>query len=441
MKKVVGVLFFSVLACFVFSQGVSQEADGQDEDESARIAEGAEAESEPQIDQNLLVSKINFIGLKKTQKSYIQSRVGKFVGGTLGETDMHALETAIQLEGLFDDIQISVEESGEGEAEINVSVKEKITFIPLPFAMYSSSGFMAGGVVMDTNAFGRKDMFMLGGVFSNDSKMAVASFAKNGAVWGFSIFGLFSKDTPELCGLDGGTVLEYNSLSGGASVGVSYKFSERQSVSMSLSFKTFSLKSENGYSYEVGSLTAGTAGFSYSASTSDWNGLFMSTNSFRISGEVGITSAKDKNLCFPHNYSVKLSAQKPVLSQRLRAYSSAAGYLAFNAHISDFQGQGAASVSILPQKFSAERLFGGNAGIEFAVIKGKYALVSLYSDYQVAWAEDFGADDFDFTFMHGPNGGVRVYLARIAVPALALGVSYNVTKSNWQFAASLGMSF
>lgn len=445
MKKSVGILFFALAAGFAFAQELSQESVGQPESESAQTAQADDSpqseNSEAQTDQSLVVTKINFIGLKKTQDSYIQSRVKKFTGKPLSETDMHGLETAVQLEGLFDDIQISAAESGAGEAEINISVKEKITFIPLPFAMYASSGFSAGGVVMDTNAFGRKDMFMFGGMFSGDSKMAMASFAKNGAVWGFSTFGSFSKNTPELRDLNDDTVFEYNSLSGGISLGISYKLNEVQSVSLGLGFKAVSASSEDDYPDLVESIASGSANISYNASISDWNGLFMSTKSLRVSAGIELTNSSEKKYRFAQDWSARLSVQQPILTQRLRFYMAASNFFGFDKHISSFQGQGSASVTILPQKFSAERLFGGNAGLEFAVIKGKYGLVSLYSDYQVAWAEDCGADDFDFTFMHGPNGGVRVYLAKIAFPALAMGVSYNVTKNYWQFAAAMGMSF
>ena len=50
-------------------------------------------------------------------------------------------------------------------------------------------------------------------------------------------------------------------------------------------------------------------------------------------------------------------------------------------------------------------------------------------------------DEGDYEFHHGPNGGAKIYLAKIAFPALAMGVSYNVRKNYWQFAAAMGMSF
>ena len=69
-------------------------------------------------------------------------------------------------------------------------------------------------------------------------------------------------------------------------------------------------------------------------------------------------------------------------------------------------------------------------------------MISLYSDYQVVYAQDFElTGDGDYEFCHGPNGGAKFYLAKIAVPALAMGVSYNVTKNYWQFAAAVGVSF
>ena len=135
------------------------------ENQSAEQIETAEAgdDSKTELNQNLIVSKINFIGLKRTKDSHVQSKVSKYKGKPLSEIDMHKFETDIQLIGLFDDIHYSTEQISDTEAQINVSVKEKITFIPMPFAMYSTStGFMAGGVVLDSNLFGKQYMFNVG---------------------------------------------------------------------------------------------------------------------------------------------------------------------------------------------------------------------------------------------------------------------------------------
>ena len=432
MKKICTILIFLVFSQALFSQ--TPEAQAEQEAESSS--------PEMQADQNLTVTNISFVGLKKTRNSYIQTTVKKFINEPLTDENLHDLETALQLEGLFDDIQISIAQTSDTEAEITVSVKEKITFIPLPFAMYSSSGFMAGGVVMDTNAFGQKHMFMLGGFFSNTSKTAMASIAKNSRAKGIpsvSIFLSGSKSSPEYENLDEDTILKYDALSFSASVSLSEKIGEHFAFTNGYGFKYLDASDDSKYEgRSPESLVAGSLSVGFGYSKSDWNGIFMSTNSASLSIEAGLTNLDDEDYRYPLGFSFAIGEQHPIFSERLRIYQRYSGFYGRKNHLSSFKGQSAGSVSILPGNFATERIIGGNAGLEVAIAKFNWGMVSLYSDYQIVYAQDF---DDDYHFMHGPNGGARFYLAKIAFPALAMGVSYNMPKNYWQFAAAMGVSF
>ncbi|MBP3772940.1 MAG: hypothetical protein J6I53_09680 [Treponema sp.] len=397
--------------------------------------------------QDLTITKINFDGLKKTRDSYIQSKVSKFIGLPLTDENMHDLETAVQLEGLFDDIHISTEQIGDTDAEINISVKEKITFIPLPFAMASSSGYMAGAVVMDTNAFGRKDNFMIGGFFSNSSMTGMASFskpAKPNGVPGFSVFVSGGKSHPELVDIEEETILKYKSLGFSASFSIFEKLGENFTISNGYSYRYLSTESVEEYpSFPEEKLHIGSVSLGLGYSRSDWNGVFMSTNSASISAEVGLTNSEDDEYRHPLGASFAIGEQHPVFTPRLRIYQKISGYYGKKNHISAYMSQSAASVNILPGSFVTERIIGGNAGLEIAVAKFSWAMLSIYGDYQLVYTKKntLLEDDDEYEFMHGPNGGVRFYLSKIAFPALSMGLAYNVTKNYWQFAAAMGMSF
>lgn len=398
--------------------------------------------AEGEIDPELTVTRINFTGLKKTRKSYIEGKLEKFLGDSVAETDMHGLETALQLEGLFDDIKISFERLSDTEAALSVSVKEKITFIPLPFAMYSDSSMLAGGVVMDTNAFGRKDMFMVGAFFSANAKTGMAAFAKNAGesgIPGFSAFFSGSSSTPEINNMAEDVVLKYDAIYFNGGFSVIEKIGEYFTFSHGFSFKsveTDEISDFVGLAPESVKIASTSLSFGYSKS--DWNGVFMSTNSASLSAEVGLTDSESGDLRYPKSFSFSIGEQHPLFFSRLRFYLKLAGHYGKNTHISTWASQSAGAVNILPSDFSTERIIGGNAGLEFAVTKLSWGMISIYGDYQLLYAKDF---DKDYEFEYGPYGGMRFYLAKIAFPALAMGLAYNVPERTWRFSAAMGMSF
>ncbi len=428
MRKLIAGIFFIV---FLFSAWAQDSVDNE----------------AGNLNQNLVVSKINFTGLNRTKDSYIQSRVKDFVGNSLADTDIHDLETKLQLEGLFDNIKISAEQISDTEAQLNVSVKEKITFIPMPFAMYSNSGFMAGGVVLDSNAFGKKYMVMAGAFFSATSKSGILAFQKPSSgrgIPGISTFANFSNTTPKVKNLDDDVVLRYDSIAFGCGISLSEKIIDGLTFKNGYTFRLFDSKDYSGYSgMSPESIKYGSISLGLDYSKSDWNGFFLSTKSVSLSSVFGLTDSSDSDYRFPMTFAFGIGVEHPIFTPKLRMYQKISGSYGIKNHIMSYAKRDDASVTILPSSFVTDRIVGGNAGLEFAVAKLNWGMIAVYSDYQVVYAKDLSprSSEDNYEFMHGPNGGVRFYLAKIAFPAIAVGVSYNVPKEYWQFAASVGMSF
>ena len=415
----------------------------QDKIESQSAAAENPGENKSQkIDMSLVITKINFSGLKKTRESFIQSKVKKFIGRTTDRGTLHELETQLQSQGIFEKIELSPTAISEEEAEIQVTVKEKITFIPLPFAMVSGSNIMAGLVIMDTNAFGIKDNFVIGGFISNTSKTAMAIYSKapkDNWIPGFSTNFSIGNNTNRLESLENEEVLKYESFSIKAGLSITEKFKENYSLSLNMNYNKYSITDDDDYPNAVESGNAGMGGFTLRYSRSDWNGYFMSTTAISASAQAGMTDASyESDHKYPKRLTFSISDQHQILSPRLRFYLASSGSCGWNLPVPLLTGRSAASVTILPANFQTSKIVGGNTGLEFALVKGKYGLFSIYADYQFAYAKD---TDNEYEFSHGPNGGLRVYLSKIAFPALAVGFSYNVQKNYPSFAASMGVSF
>ena len=293
---------------------------------------------------------------------------------------------------------------------------------------------------MDTNAFGIRDMFIFGGFYSTSSLTGLASYVKQPKenwIPGFSIFVSASKNTPNYKNLDDETVLRFNSKGFSAGLTLLEKLGEYNRFSLGASFKLCAAKDEEGYEGLVDSVKSGNFKIGWNSGTRDWNGVFLSQKTISVDAGFAVTNLEG-DYKFNEEISYKLLIQEP-MSQNLRFVVQCSGFYGRNKHVYDFVGGKEGSVTILPSDFLTDRIFGGNAGFEFAFFKGKFGMMSAYGCYEAVLTENFG--DTDLTFLHGVNSGIKMYFSKIDFPAMAMGLSYNVSKKTMQFAAAVGMAF
>jgi hypothetical protein len=99
-----------------------------------------------------------------------------------------------------------------------------------------------------------------------------------------------------------------------------------------------------------------------------------------------------------------------------------------------------AQVDILPMDYSALHYAGFSAGLEKYIVKVKWGTLSALASWQCVFSQGPVSDN-KVEFNHGPFGGLRFYLSRIAIPAFVTGLAYNVTTGLYQFSFSVGMGF
>lgn len=448
MRRIISLSIFLALGFLGFSQNndyINPQKIEKNENESAKNNE------------IFTISKINFTGLKKTKESYIQNHYKSYLGKKNNEIDLHTLETELQQEGLFETIELSYSEIDENSVSLEINVKEKISFIPLPFASYSSKGLSGGLIVMDTNAFGVKDMFMVGGMVSKYDLIGFAMFEqppKENWIPGLSVFVSGGKSTQKIKDLedDDDKVFEYKNIGFSTKLGLSEKIGKYSNVKTSIAYNFSNTDEDSKIILPINdSIKSGSIGLSWTTSFSDWNGYFMSSKSLRIAGEIFRNFGLDSNTnltTYTQEYYGMLSIQQPFLSPRLRLVGTAGFNLIKpeedkDLHLANYTNEGKVGITILPGEFRTNKIFETTAGFEFAIKKFSFGLLSFYGNYEFVWTDDFAVKYDNKTkleFMHGPNGGLRLYLSKIAFPAVALGVSYNVTKKYVQSSASIGIS-
>ena len=429
MNKLSKTKFFALFLLVMMSSaahgqnGSSQQQSSFQNGESGAASEG-------------LLQKITFQGLKRTKDSYLQGELETFINRPLTPKTMSVIESDLQAMNLFSSINIEKIPASDGNLELKITVKEKITFIPLPFAMYSSgTGFMCGGFVMDMNAGGQKDMFVTGLLWSLDNTMVMGLYSHSPKIGlpGFRLIGSVNNQTRRLKNSDGDTLLKYEHFGANASGSILFKLNRYNNLDAGLGYAGFFPKDQDIHK-DLYVRNRGIASAGWNIMDKEWNGVFLSETSFGLDGKISL----DNKAHATTSVTSTLKIQQPLI-QKLRLNIDGGAGIVFNGLITDGLGKSSARVTILEDKFSTPKIAGAATGLELAFLHiEKIGTFSIYGNYEFVFAQEF---DDSLLFCQGFNTGMKVYLKGLAFPALSMGLAYNATKNQFSFAGSFGVSF
>lgn len=383
------------------------------------------------------ITSFSYSGLVKTKENYLNKVLEHFYGQELTEDTLHQIETVLHSEGIFESIGVAADEHSEGQ--VNITVKEKITFIPLPFAVAGSSYWLAGGMLLNMNAFGNKTTLITGLFFSDSRFSGIFGLSKPAANvndTGWSVFTGAGNSQTTVTDLYGNEILKYKSFSSYLSTSLQKKLTPFTSVQtgIGVNYAHFTDAPVFSEPYIKSNSFQARLSTGFSHGKNDWNGWFLNSKMFTGSLEAGYDFTAETDF---YRASSSITFQQP-LTGRLRLCAAVSGIYSYDTILSSWSGQGGAAVSILPDYFITEEEAGGNAGLEFALKKFKWGLFSIYANWQ-ACAVKISEDEYKFC--QGISGGTRVYLSKIAFPAFAFGMSRNITTKKLYWSGSLGISY
>lgn len=430
-------LFF-VCALFFAARASAQNADGEAE-AGARILDAQAQADEAQdigtqaINGRIEISKIEIVGLKRTKESFVQNVLKDFVGADAFEVDLNDVETKLQEQGLFSEIAAQIVLSSDS-ATLLVTVKEKLSFLVVPFVMGSNDGVMGGLGAMDMNAFGMKNMALATGVFSKTMQMGMLLWSKpalDARHPGFMANAMVNHRSKEYATFDDDTICEYDMLPVSGSISLRGIITRFLDYSVGALYKYIHYFDDDGDN--LGDMHLGFLSASLSASKKEWTGFFMNTSSAAVSAEIGCDFASPVKAM--GEVSLRANWQFKIIP-RMKIDLSFAGCMAMNKPIAARPDKGSAGSSVLYSGFVTDKIASLKILYEAALFKAKFLTLSLYASYEAVIAADF---DDSFVWSMGPGAGAKVYLNRIALPALAGGVAYDIKHNHFNFVISLGM--
>ena len=167
-------------------------------------------------------------------------------------------------------------------------------------------------------------------------------------------------------------------------------------------------------------------------SVSELNEWFMSEKSVSLGGEITFLTTGKR----AESAEVRIVIQKPLPVTRLRVLTQYAGYFSQNVPLVLLPSQMIVGTTIMPDKFHSAKMAGIDLGLEVGIYKMKYFVISAYGLLEQFLGEDFGGlPVMDF----GYSTGIKVYLKSFAFPAIAVGVSHDITQNSLKFSAAIGV--
>ncbi len=441
-KSILIFILSLTVTSFVFSQeqGTSETRETAAESLSEASRQADEKPAAESAEQEKIAD-ITIEGLKKTRPAYMQRLLAKYKGMNASEVDTLEVETLLHEQNLFSETDVEIRHNENKDLELHIVVKEKISFLPLPFIAYSSkTGVMGGLMLMDTNAFGVKDNYVVGGIFSKSMQMGVMAFSKpslSRTQPGFSISGNFAHRNNEFQDSHENKVMEYNSIGGGIGLTVTDKLTTHTSLSAGLRYAYRNIDVDSDFSTfedELKTHHAFTVNAGWGLSLPTLNDWFLSTKSIRINADATFFTTGEK----AQGISAQISLQQPLPVTRLRLLAQVSVVYTHDANKVLWPSQTAVGITIMPSKFYAPQMGGFTCGLEVGLVKTAIATFSVYGLY-----EGISTKDWDDTHIihQGYSAGAKMYLAKISLPAMAMGFYHNVTTNRMKFSVSAGVSY
>ena len=380
---------------------------------------------------NSFIHGIEITGLKRTKEEYVQKLLKKYVNQPVSDIDTNDIVTELQATGIFSSISVVIDEKEDNQFYLLIGVEEKLTLTPIPLFAYYDDSFMGGGVVIDSNAFGQNDNLILGGVWTSDSYFFIGSYSRrpvDSDHAGINVFTTVFNGTAYIEDEKGNTLREYDRLSLTSGLNISKKITDIFSINPGLSYSYNNLDIVGYSPFHDILLNLDTR-----LVDNKWNGWFLLNNIFDINLCYSIASEGDPLI----SAALKGRYDYSLYNGKMRFISNISAYSAENSKLYQFKNSGEVGISIMPSDFKSEKMLGYSEEIELGLFQRSFGTFSLYSNYQGIFSKNIIEDTF---FQQGVSMGGRLYLLKIALPALSAGSSFNFTDNEWYTTVSFGFS-
>jgi hypothetical protein len=339
--------------------------------------------------------------------------------------------------GIFEDIQVMLRpDQVDGDYTLAVSVREKWTIIPVPIFAASSDGITFGAAVIDANALGlNHKLFLLGLAIPNGwlSGLAYSTGSESSHKIGLSASVFYSRQERKLSDPEDRDLRLFSADDLSVEAGIGIPLAGPLRLSAGLGFRDLSV-----YNSALNPIPPQAESGRYlnlktglSARSSRWDGVFLSENTATLrytyhSALLGQTY-QDAALGFQTQV-----APLPGLRFALRGTQ----LYAVDVPLAMESPTAETGISILPSNYRAATVSAGALNAEGRLFSLRWGVISALLGYQGALTQGLLTDP---RWDQGPTAGLRLYVARLAIPAVDMGAAYNLSTGLFRATFGVGM--
>ncbi len=383
------------------------------------------------------IAAIRVEGLRRTRQGVVQQWIECAVGAPLSSCDLPAIRERIYRLAIFSAVEVALNEQPAG-VEIVFRLEEKWSLYPVPMLWYSPESQIAGLVLVEANLFGYNKGLAIGGAYSNRGWYSLAGYNDPNIaytnLWGslhaFLGSGVVEDDAP-----DGSIEQSFDMTRFDLEYALGWTFWDRVSPTWNGGLRVARV----GAVHVPGSEPAADASVAVQAFQ-----LTYSDRRFRDLYDEGLRLSAEVQHSFPLDRGSP-TYDDAIFDAKLARPAPLGGFLDARAH---------AFVGSMPIVFE-ERLGGldGSRTLPGSglVAADRYASLSLAYQVPFLMLEPATASGVVFgevgryarnaepaVTYGGPGVGLRVYLKRVAMPAVGADVGYEVASSRISFSISVG---
>lgn len=385
------------------------------------------------------VSRIEYVGNRKTTDKTMDRIVGVKVGMRVSEIDEDAIRQRLLLSNLFSKESVTVGH-GESGAIVIVAVEEKITMFPLPYGAASGGGWTLGLGLINTNFLGEQKNVVLMGSLSDNGWSAFGMYmdpAFLGSRNALSTSLSAGDGTKKMAWVDGDSFAEYpkKSFSAGTSLSIPLAGALRLSLGGSGSYSEISASDAASFGMnEKSTYAIARTGLAFDSRKSD--GHFMSGLFATAEYQYALSSGDSSDYQSVEGR-VVCSGTGPLGIYKEIGCSAEYGTQKMDS-MNPLMGKG---YRTLPQQASfSSKAFASYAELDLPVCQNRFGLLTINGFYEAGAYQTGPDNDRQWDSFTGPGIGLSVFLDKIALPALGINAAYNLETSTPVISASFGFA-